>query len=68
MPRITKYRNLSNDELLHHVDAARQVSDIIEELAARLEAAEPVLNTVLECPHCEAAVTLVEGDEGVELQ
>lgn len=58
MGQITKYRNLSNEELLNRIEDARAHSPIIEELATRLETAfDPIkgdANRRVECPVCEA--------------
>jgi hypothetical protein len=69
MARITKHRTLSNEELLQYIDAARQVSDIIEELAQRLELAQDsdAIGMTFECPHCEAELTVTNGDDGLEV-
>lgn len=70
MSRITKYRALSTEEILGHVDAARQHSDIIEELASRLETvmeSMPV-GVAVTCPHCEAELTVDINEEGWVLE
>lgn len=64
---ITKYHNLSDEDILRMVDKSRQWSPIIEELARRLEdrIANPLddtyvvheRNATLECPHCEGRVS-----------
>lgn len=69
MARHTKYHNLSDDELLHQVDVARQSSDVIEELAARMEKGAAITAaTGLECPCCEAKLNVKDDGDGPELE
>lgn len=60
MATHTKFRTLSNIELLNTVQAAREHSPVIEELAQRLEnyvMAQPTVSSVT-CPHCEASLSI----------
>lgn len=64
MSRITKYGNLSDDELLRYVADARQYSPIIEELCQRIEnEGDPEgQQGEVDCPVCEAL--LIVNDTG----
>jgi hypothetical protein len=54
---ITKYRNLTNAELLNRLDEARLHSPIIEELCARMEVKSRAI-----CPVCEADLTKIKDE------
>ena len=56
----TKYRNLTDAELLSAIDAIRHESPIIAELAEHLEKkklTDKNTNCRVECPVCEAELT-----------
>jgi len=66
---ISRYRYLSDDELLNLIDEKRQHSPLINLLCCRLEEAlkEQVIeyrlansDTIIECPVCESKLQLQE--------
>lgn len=66
MATHTKFRTLSGIELLNTVQAAREHSPVIEELAQRLEAYVVAAASAmsLPCPCCEAPITLEFNNKG----
>lgn len=69
MATHTKFRTFSSIELLNTVQAAREHSPVIEELAQRLEAYVVAVGeasaTASHCPCCEALITLEFNNQGV---
>ncbi len=69
---ITKYRNLSNKELLSWLESKRVSSPIIDELCSRIESMPETTNVItnvlahIECPVCEAKLKILE-DENNEI-
>ena len=62
--QITKFRTLTNEELLSRIDEKREHSKIIEELCQRLESSDKLLppedgsNGAVTCPTCECALQI----------
>ena len=63
----TRFRNLSNKELLLSLNAKRDHSEIIEELCQRLEVEikKPNKDNAIHCPVCEAKL-FIEEDNSTE--
>jgi predicted Ser/Thr protein kinase len=67
MATDTKYRHLTDKELLNHIDEARSKSPLIEELAQRLEREMDKSKSATwthDCPVCEAPLNCFIEDEG----
>lgn len=72
---FTKYRSLTDKELLDKMHSSRGHSEVIEELCQRLEAfmlheekQDENLREKAECPICEASLFVKQDDESYRLE
>ena len=56
---MSRYRTLSDEELLSEFDSKRQHSDVIDELCERLErSTKEISDQEIDCPICNATILL----------
>lgn len=62
---MSKWRTLSNEEIIREFSGRRNQSPVIDELLSRLEKTQPLeKELVIDCPACCATVQVTFDDDG----